>query len=199
MEMSAIVCVRMCRDNGELCDYLNALSEHVLKARIVGVLVVGIKRENAGCHFIHYRARGRLHKNILGKSRRKLTIMRKKRVEIIKLGLARKLAKEKKIYYLLKAVSVLGIVALYELSHIEASVFKLSLIGYLLALINVVTVNVTDCRNARHNSGAVLLTKTSFNSVVFKGRGRNAVGILGFLKTAGKDLAIKVAAFVIHS
>ena len=51
---AAVDRIGMRRDYRELCDYINALTYHIFKTRIVGVFVVGIERENAYRHFVHY-------------------------------------------------------------------------------------------------------------------------------------------------
>ena len=194
----AVVSVGMRRDDGELCDYLDALTEHILKACVIGVFVVGIERKHAGRHLVHYRARGRFHKDVLRKSRGELAVVREERVEIVELLFVGELAEEEKVNYLLEAVAVFLSVAVDELGHIEAAVFELTVVGNLVTLVNVVSVNVTYSRNARHNAGAVLFAQTSLDSVVFKCGRRNAVCLLCFLKTACKKLVVEIGRIVGH-
>ena len=111
----AVVSVGMRRDDGELCDDLDALSEHILKACVIGVFVVGVERKHTGRHLVHYRTGGRFHKDVLGKSRRELAVMSEERIEIVELFLVGKLAEEKQIYYFFKSVAVFLCIAVDEL------------------------------------------------------------------------------------
>ena len=176
--IASVICIGMRCYNGKPCYDLNALSEHILKTRVIGIIVIGIESKHTRSHLIHYRTRGRLHQYILGKSRWQTSVFCKKLVKFLKLKHIGKLTEQKKISDLLKSVTVLRAIAVYKLSHIKSAVLELSVIGYLFAFINIVSVNVSYFCNSRHNTRSVGLAQAALYAVIFKSVGRNFIRLL---------------------
>ena len=152
-------------DDGQPRRDFDALTEHVLKRRGVRILVVGVERENAGRNFVHERAAGCFHENVLGVAGRQTTVGVKQRVELRKLRLGWQLTEKQQIDALLKAVPTLRRVALDQLRHVVAAVFELALVGHLFALVDDVAVRVAYARDAGCDAGAVGLTQTALDAI----------------------------------
>ena len=107
--------------------------KHIFKACIVGIVIVSIKRQNRACDLVHYRARGRLHDNILGKSGRKTAVCRQNIVKLCKLLLRGQMSEEKQECAFLKAESSLFNEIIYKLADLVTAVFKLAVNGMVSA------------------------------------------------------------------
>ena len=92
MEIQALIvkCVlidgiRLRRDDGKASQKLHRLMKHIFKACVIGVVIIGIERQNRACDLVHDRARGSFHNYILGKSGGETAVSRKDVIKLIKL------------------------------------------------------------------------------------------------------------------
>jgi len=108
---------------------LKALTEHVFNRRIVGIFVIGIKREHASCEAVHHIAARRFQDYIADKARRKGAQTFDMRRKIIKLFLIRKHTEKEKVNAFLVSEATVSGKAADEIIHIIAAVIKLALTG----------------------------------------------------------------------
>ena len=176
VEIGAVNTISVCGNNGKTGDYLNALTEHILKARIVGILVVSVERKHRHRHFIHNRGRGRFHYYIFGKPNGQTALFCKQVAEIGKLGLCGKSAEQEQIYAFLKAKAVLGTEAVDKRDDIHTSVFELTVVSYFFTLVNYVSVSITDIGDTRCDARAVHFAQTALNAIAIKCALRDIIG-----------------------
>ncbi len=157
-------------------DDLDGLAEHVVQRHIIGVVVVGVQRDDRRLELVHDGARGRLHDDVLGKAGRQRTQGGQQVVEFGQLVGRGQMTEEEQKAGLLKAEAVLGGEVFDQVTQVVAAVLQHTLDGVFFALVQDVAVSRAHAGDTRHNAASVGLAQTSLDAVAVEGRARQGIG-----------------------
>ena len=166
--MTALHLIGIRHDSRKACNQLHRLAHIVLQRDIVRIVVVRIQSQHGTRQLIHNIARRRFDDHILSEILRQFAIAVQHGGKTVKLIARRLLAEQKKPCNLLVAEAVFPGAALDNLTHINAAVRQLALVGDALTVIDQIAVHVTDQGQSRHHAGAVRIAQAALNVVQFK-------------------------------
>ena len=135
-------------------DDLQRLPDFGLQREVLGVFVVGVKRQHAARQLVHNVGGGRFEHHVLKKA------LRPEQVKLLFIGQD---AEDQEIDHLFKAEAPLGLAVVHQIPHVIAAVVERALHRLALALVDDIAVYVADLCEAGHNARAVLVAQAALD------------------------------------
>ena len=162
-------------------DELKALPQDVFDSYVVGIGIVGVAYQNAASKLVYDIPAGSFENHVLYKSVRECSVSTEECSKLLELLSFRQITEKQQVGTLLETEPSIFLKSPGYLGDIDASVEKATVHGDALALIEDISVHVSNFSKTHQYSGAVLVSEPTLYRVLLVQFHRYAVLFFRFL------------------